>query len=171
MNKKSEIIANLINDGGSARFARVIAIVEQKMKKTGNPLKNEVVTKLVEYQMLLNANYSNLVNNALKRENKEANFVAKDNWFTKVNDGFNGSIVAKKSDTTCQYLFFACNQAKTQKYFINGIEAQTKDIEVIKQFKQTSSAPHQGLNDEIIVRTIKIEGIKEIKSGDTIIFG
>lgn len=170
-NRKAQIIANLINDGGSATFAKVKAVVEQKMLKTGNPLKNATITKQVVYNMLLNANYQNMVNNALKREGKEANFEAKENWFKKVNDGFNGSIVAKKSDETCLYLFFACNNSETQKYFVDGHEATQSEIETIKQFKQKSAkAVNQGLDNDIVVRTIKMEGIEEIKCGNTIIF-
>ena len=77
-NKKSQIVASLIKDGGSAKFASVLAEVEQKMLKTGNPLRNAIITKLVDYNMLLNANYQNQVNNALIREGKDANFVAKE---------------------------------------------------------------------------------------------
>lgn len=171
LNRKSEIIANLINDGGSAKFANVLAEVAQKQLKRGNPLKDATITKLVTYNMLLNANYQNMVNNQRIRENKEANFVAKQNWFEKVNDGFNGSIVAKKSDTSCKYLFFACNNAKTTKYFVNGVEATKEQIETIKAFRpKPSKAVNQGLDNDIVVRTIKMEGIKEIKCGSKLLF-
>ena len=171
-NKKSQIVASLIKDGGSAKFASVLAEVEQKMLKTGNPLRNAIITKLVDYNMLLNANYQNQVNNALIREGKDANFVAKENWFTPINDSFNGSIVAKKSDLTCEYLKFACNNAKTEMYFVNGIEATETELETIKQFKQKSSkAVNQGLDNDVVIRTIKIEGIEAIKCGEKLIFG
>ena len=171
-NKKSQIIAALINDGGSAKFAQVLAVVEQKMLKTGNPLRSAVITKLVDYNMLLNANYQNMVNNARIREGKEADFQAKENWFTPVNDGFNGSIVAKKSDLSCEYLKFACNASKTLKYFVDGVEATTEQIEVIKQFKQKpSKALNQGLDNDVIIRTIKFEDIENIKCGEKVVFG
>jgi hypothetical protein len=169
--RKSEVIASLIKDGGSATFANVVAVVEQKQLKRGNPLKDAVITKLVSYNMLLNANYQNMVNNQRVRENKDADFVAKENWFTKVNDGFNGSIVAKKSDTTCKYLFFACNNSKTSNYYVNGIEATTEQIETIKAFRpKVAKAVNQDLENDIVVRTIKMEGIKEIKCGEKLIF-
>ena len=172
MSNKSKIIATLINDGGSATFAKVKAVVEQKMLKRNNPLASAQITKQVVYSMLLNANYQNMVNNARKREGKDANFVSQENWFKKVNDGFNGSIVAKKSDESCLYLFFACNNAETQKYYVNGIEATQSEIETIKEFKQKNTkSVNQGLEDDVVVRTIKIEGIEEIKCGNTIIFG
>lgn len=169
--RKAQIITSLINDGGKATFAKVTAIVEQKMLKRGNPLAWAEVTKKVTYQMLLNANYQNMVNKQRERENKEANFVSKENWFKKVNDGFNGSIVAKKSDETCQYLFFACNNAKTEMYFINGRVATNEEVEIIRNFKQKSAkATNQGLDTDIVVRTIKIEGIEQIKCGENIVF-
>ena len=171
-NKKSQIIASLINDGGSATFAQVKAVVEQKMYKTGNPLRKAIITKLVDYNMVLNANYQNMVNNARIREGKDADFVSKENWFVPVNDGFNGSIVAKKSDLTCEYLKFACNNAKTEKYFVNGVEATESEIEIIKQFKEKAKLPtNQGLDKNVIIRTIKMEGIAEIKCGEKLIFG
>ena len=68
-------------------------------------------------------------------------------------------------------MFFACNNSETQKYFVNGIEATETDMEIIKQFKQKSAkAVNQGLENDVVVRTIKMEGIEEIKCGNTIIF-
>ncbi len=172
VNKKTQIVSALIKDGGSATFAQVVAEVEQKMLKRGNPLKDAVITKLVHYNMLLNANYQNMVNNARVREGKEADFQAKENWFTPVNDSFNGSIVAKKSDLSCEYLKFACNNAKTEKYFVNGVEATESDLSIIKEFKQKpSKAVNQGLENDVVIRTIKMEGIKSIKCGESLIFG
>jgi hypothetical protein len=170
MNKQT-IIETLINDGGSAKFAQMTAEVEQKQLKTGNPLRNAKVTKIVEYNMLLNANYQNMVNNRREKEGKEADFEAKENWFKKVNDGFNGSIVANKKDETALYLFFACNNAKTHKYLVNGIEATPDEIAIIKQFKpEVKKAENQGLEEDVVVRTVKLSGIKQIKCGAEISF-
>ena len=169
--EKVEIIETLINDGGSATFAQMSAIVEEKQLKTNNPLAKAKVTKLVSYNMLLNANYTNMVNNRLKKEGKEADFQAKENWFEKVNDGFNGSIVCNRKDKTALYLFFACNHAKTEKYFVDGKEATAEQIETIKQFKPaTPKATNQGLDNDVIVRTVKLEGIKEITCGAKVMF-
>ena len=164
-----EILKQFINDGGSASFGSVLAQVEQKMLKRGNPLKDAEVTKLVTYRVSLNCNYQNCVNNALVREGKEANFVSKENWHKTVYDSFNGSIVAKKSDETCTYLKMIVNSATTHQYFVNGVLATPEQIETIKAFKQKSSAAHQSLDNEIIVRTIKTENIIEVKAGGDIL--
>lgn len=161
-----EQIKEFINDGGKATHGKIVAVVEQKMLKRGNPLKDAEITKLVSYVSLLNANYQNVVNNALKRENKEAEFVSKENWFTTIFDSFNGSLVAKKSDTSQTYLKMIVKSAVTHKYFVNGIEATTEQLETIKEFKQKSSGSKgQGLDNEVIVRTIKTDNIVQIKKG------
>ena len=160
-----ETLKAFINDGGKATHGKIVAIVEQKMLKRNNPLKDAEVTKLVTYMARLNNNYANAVNNALKREGKDANFVSKENWFTTIYDSFNGSLVAKKSDTNCTYLKMIVNYAVTHVYFVNGVEATAEQIEIIKNFKQKSSAASQGLDNEIIVRTIKTDNIISIKTG------
>lgn len=170
MNSKQQVIEVLINDGGSSVFAQMLAEVKQEQLKTGNPLKNSKVTKEVSYNMLLNANYTNMVNNRLAKEGKEANFEAKKPWFDKVNDGFNGSIVCKRSDPSELYLFFACNTAKTLKYYVDGIEATETQIELIKRFKPAKAQTSQGTDEEIIVRTVKLENIKSLKCGVTVLF-
>lgn len=166
---KEQIIFNAINDGGSATFATIIANVEQKMLKTGNPLRDAVVTKLVDYKFMLNAVYQNAVNNQRIREGKEADFEAKSNWHEKVYDSKNGAIVCNKNKRENTYLSGIVQNAETLKYFVNGIEATPEQIEVIKQFKQKSSAKNQGLENEITFRTIKIEGIKEVRANKNVI--
>lgn len=169
MNTKEEIIFNVINDGGSATFATIIANVEQKMLKTGNPLRNAVVTKLVDYKFLLNAVYANAVNNQREREGKEADFKAKQNWHEKVYDSKNGAIVRNTKSPENTYLSGIVQSAETLEYFVNGKPATAAEIEIIREFKQQSSAPNQGLDKEIIFRTIKISGIKEVRANKNIV--
>jgi hypothetical protein len=166
----SLLIATLINDGGSATFAQIVAVVEQKMKKTGNALRNCVITKRVNYNVLLNANYTNMVNNQLAREGKEADFQAKENWFKTIFDSFNGSIVCHKDDPTRLYLKFACNEAQTLCYFVDGVEATPEQVAIIKEFRQVSSTPtNQGTDKPIIIRTVKVENIKEVHANGLVV--
>jgi hypothetical protein len=163
LSQKEQIICDAINDGGCATFANVLAVVEQKMLKTGNPLKNSAITKLTEYSVSLNNNYQNRVNNALVREGKEADFSSKENWHTPVYDSFNGSIVAKKSNMSDRYLKMIVNNSKTHKYFVDGVEATPEQLEIIKTYKQKSNkAVNQGLENDVICRTIKVSGIRQI---------
>lgn len=169
LTEKEAQIINAINDGGMATFAEVTALVEQDMLKRGNPLAKQVVTKLTTYNVLLNANYTNQVNNARIREGKEADFVAKQNWHERVYDSENGSIVCNRNKRENRYLMASINFAKTLVYFVNGVEATKEEVEIIKQFKKSSSAKNQGLDKEIPIRTIKIEGIKEVRANKQVL--
>ena len=167
---KEQEIMNAINDGGSATFAQVIAVVGEKQLKTGNPLAKAEVTKLVNYNLLLNAVYQNAVNNARVREGNEADFEAKQNWHEKVYDSNNGSIVRNRKKIEDRFLSGIVNNAKVITYFVDGIEATAEQVEVIKQFKPKSTkAVNQGLENDIIFRTIKIEGIKEVRSNKQVL--
>ena len=42
-------------------------------------------------------------------------------------------------------------------------------IEIIKQFKTSSSAKNQGLDKEVVIRTIGIEGIKEVRANKQVL--
>lgn len=169
LTEKEAQIINAINDGGKGTFAEVTAMVEHSMLKTNNPLAKEVVTKLTTYNVLLNANYTNLVNNARVREGKEANFEAKQNWHEKVYDSENGSIVCNRNKKENRYLMASINFAKTLTYYVNGVEATNEQVEIIKQFKSKSSAKNQGLDKEVVIRTIGIEGIKEVRANKQVL--
>ncbi len=172
MSRKVAVLQSLIKDGGAFTFAQITCEVEQKMLKTGNPLKMSKITKLINGSMALNGNYATAVNNQRIREGKEADFVAKDNWHRPVFDGFNGSISCHKDDETRLYLKVRLTQpATTEKYYVDGIEATAEQVAIIKQYRQKSSAPtNQGIETPVIIRTFHLEGIKTVKCGETVIF-
>ena len=164
---KVEQIKQFINDGGSAKGALIVGKVEEKLKKTNNPLRDAKIEKLVSYRVALNCVYQNKVNNQREREGKKADFQAKENWFTPVYDSHNGSIVCHKTKRDQMYLKFICNTAIVHKYFVDGIEATPEQIEIIKQFKPEAQTPkNQDLDNVVIVRTIGIDNIIKIKQGD-----
>lgn len=169
-NKKENVIFNTINDGGSATFATIVAMVEQKMLKRNNPLKDALIEKEVKYNFLLNAVYQNAVNKQLEREGKEANFETSSNWHEKVYDGINGSIVRNKKSPENTYLSGIVKDSEVFGYFVDGVPATTEQVEIIKQFRQKSNgAANQGLENEIIFRTIKISNIKEVRSNGSVL--
>lgn len=159
----------MLNDGGSAEFASVVAVVSVPMvlkhKESGdkNPLWSikKGITKRTKYNVLLNAVYSNMVNNQLVRENKEPNFQAKPNWHEKVYDSENGSVVRNRNKHEDLYLMVAVNHSKTFEYFVNGVQANAEQIAIIKKFREKATMPtNQGTDKPIIIRTIKLEGIE-----------
>ncbi len=160
----------MLNDGGSAEFASVVALVSVPMvltdKESGdkNPLwatAKKGITKRTKYNVLLNGIYSNMVNNQLKREGKEPDFVAKQNWHTPVYDTKNGSVVCNRNKPDNLYLKVAVNSAETFEYFVNGVQATADQLETIKKFREKSSLPkNQGTDKAITIRTITIENIE-----------
>jgi hypothetical protein len=167
---KVQNLLSMLNDGGSSTFASLVAIVSVPMvlthKESGdkNPLwtiAKKGITKRTKYNVLLNAVYSNMVNNQLVREGKEPNFVAKPNWFEPVFDTNNGSIGRNKNKHEDLFLKVAVNSAETFEYFVNGIEATTDQLETIKKFREVSKKPtNQGTDKPITIRTISLEGIE-----------
>ena len=170
--RKMQVLKNLINDGGSATFARVEATVSQKQLKRGNPLANSEITKDVVLNVMLNAKYSDMVNRRLEKEGKDADFKAVANWHEKVFDGVNGSIVTNKNKPgETYYLLAVVQSAKTEGYFVNGQLATAEQEATIKEFKpKRTGSEHQGLDNEVIVRTIKVENINLVKCGDEVLF-
>jgi sugar-specific transcriptional regulator TrmB len=104
------------------------------------------------------------------KEGNEADFEAKQNWHEKVYDTNNGSIVRNRNKVDDRYLSGIVNNAKVITYFVDGIEATAEQVEVIKQFKpKVAKAVNQGLEDDIIFRTIKVEGIKEVRANKQVL--
>jgi hypothetical protein len=170
-------LKNFLNDGGSATFATITAQLEQELLKTGNPLKGCKVTKLVTYNVRLNCNYQNAVNNQRQREGKEADFEAKQAWHSPLYDCFNGSIAQHKADAKIEndeekrtYVKMILNSITTHNYFVNGIEATAEQIDIIKQFKpQKKSYVGQDLDNAVQIITVKRENIVEVRAGGKIL--
>jgi hypothetical protein len=170
LNNKEQQIIDAINDGGSATFATIIAKVEQKMLKKGNPLRSSKIEKLVNYKFTLNAIYSNAVNSQRKKEEKDADFVAKQNWHSKVYDSKNGAIVCNVKNTDKRYLSGIVNDAQIITYFVDGVEATKEEVEIIKEFRQKQSKPtNQGLENDVIFRVIEIDNIKKVVANKNIL--
>lgn len=184
---QTALISALVNEGGSATFATLVAVVGVDQLKTGNPYKNCEIRKRTEYNVILNANYARMVNNKREKEGKEADFKAVPNWMVKVFDCDNGNICTHRKDailnedgtfqrfstpTPRLYMMVFCNtanKAKTTNYFINGKAATKEQIETIKQFiPAKKEGTSQDLENPVIVRTITLynedenKGIEEI---------
>ena len=67
------------------------------------------------------------------------------------------------------YLKVAVRSAQTSEYYINGVQANAEQIAIIKKFKSNSKAKNQGLEKEITIRTIWLEGIEKSFLPDTVV--
>jgi hypothetical protein len=168
--EKEKQIFTIINDGGRATFATIVAKVEQKMYKRGNPLAAYKIEKRVNYQLSLNCVYQNAVNKQREREGLEKDFVASSNWHEKVYDGVNGAILRHKEHHDKKYLSGIVKNAEVVDYFVDGERATPEQVEIIKQFRQVSKAPqNQGIEQAVIFRAISLENIEEIRTNGEVL--
>jgi len=149
-------------DGAQATFAGIVMATDAKLKKTGNPYKDEKVYKVSKYNVQLNFNYAKAVNNQLEREGKDANFEASENWHTKKYDSYNGCVAMKMEGNQRQeYLFYRTMDVKRIGFTINDKVASPDQVETIKVFLPAKSAPkNQGTDEAVIVQTVKLQNIK-----------
>lgn len=163
----SELVAKLkLIDGKSHTGISFTSItVATKMRKTGNPYRDELVEKLCWTHGNINMNYENVVNNKLEREGKERNFVASENWGEAKYDMFNGCIGQKKdSNSTQLYLRYIPLSTEFMSYGINGNVCEPEQSKIIASFMPPyKPATNQGTETEVPYRMYKLEGIKLIK--------
>lgn len=150
------------NDGERANFISMVMSTDARLAKTGNPYRDEKVYKVSKYNVQINVNYSNAVNNQLEREGKERNFEAQENWHSKKFDEFNGSVVEHASGNSSQeYLAYRVLDVERIGFTINDKIATPEQVETIKVFlPKKSPAKNQGTEKEIRWQTVKYENIK-----------
>ncbi len=169
-------LKELLNDGGSYSGATIVAqtSVTLQPKKNGCPYgKKDAITKLCLYGCSVNGIYRNAINNQRKRENKTTDFVPKKNWFVPLFDFKNGSIIAKRKEVenglpiTEIYVKFVSDYAEIKGYFFNGRKATKSEIETIKKYKKNrkkEASKSQGIEDSVIICTVKASNIRIIKA-------
>ncbi len=153
-------------DGSSASAFWMLCETDARLKKTGNPYRDEKVTKLSRYNGLLNFNYTNSVNNQLEREGKEANFEAQENWHAKKFDKVNGCIAEKAEGNSSQeYIWFKNDNSDRIAFAINGNVANESDTAICEQFIPPHS-PNKSQGTEVAITplTIKLQNIRLLKA-------
>lgn len=193
----ANVMKTILNDGGRYNDLVIEAntSVSLKAKKEGCPFgTKDDVRKDCEYNVSINGIYKNAVNKALKKElskkiesgevapdTKIEEYQPKQNWFVKIFDSVNGSIVVKRSEIendlpiTEIYLLVVNNSSKSLNYYIQGKLADEQTIELIKANRKDraqETAKTQGLEDKenaVIVSTIAFSNITQIRANNMII--
>ena len=188
-NEKIEKLANtlkeVINDGGKYAGAEIIAntTVSLQPKKNGCPYgAKDDVRSTTEYSVNINGIYQNAINKRREKEEKQTDFVAKQNWHVKIFDGANGSIVAKRSEVendlpiTEVYILFVCKDKPmpSYNYTIQGKPATEEEIATIKFYKanrKAQASTYQGLSEEnaVVVNTVAASNIIELRANKQVI--
>lgn len=126
--------------------ASIVAIttttnINKKMRKTGNPYNNDVVTKLsVRKNYQFGYNYQNGVNNRLDAQGCEANFVAESlkwgEWLIP------NKVISHKGNLYARFYRMA-NSIEESTYYINGVKASAEETATIKSFLPKPSASNR----------------------------
>jgi hypothetical protein len=128
-----------------------------KMNKKNNPYFDRIIKKS-EIRILLGSNYENRVNNNLKKEDKESNFVAES---CKVGGHVSECVLYNEKTELfyLQYEYFKEIQPKVEFYFNDKLIEK----ELFTEFLPQKSVPNQnGLENKVNSITVKMINIKEI---------
>jgi hypothetical protein len=146
--------------------ATITAVTELNMNKFGmvqdvktpNPYLDRATKRIVS-NVFIGFIYANSVNNALKKEGKEADFVPSERkWGVRIP----GTCLVAHKDK--KYLECRFLNAVKPEYFLDG-QPTTKETFSAFMPEKSSNAEHQGLSEEneVILRDYKLASIAEIK--------
>lgn len=167
---QAEFIEKMKNLKGSTFATITTFTTPSNLRKTDNPFYDKDtkfmdVVKAVTYQVIINFNYENSVNNQRGRENNTLKqpFEAKErSWGTRV-PGTNCLIQHNNKF----YLETKLQKAFDEALWLRKSTAEIIDPSEITPFvpEKRSNAEHQGVDNEIIIMSPALESIREIKVG------
>lgn len=150
-----EELATIIAAETAPRKVTVVLNTVPAMRKTNNPFVG-LVSKLTKYQVMINFNYENSVNNQLKRENANpAKFTAGERpW---------GEHETKAIISKGDILYLQLKHEKTlHESFVNLADSSFIDKAELVPFLQVSNNSNQGLEKPVRVISPKFSNIVEI---------
>lgn len=155
---EAELVEILRNVKGPTP-ATVVAESVVKMNKKGNPYHN-LVTKKQESNVFINFNYANSVNKRLVKEGKEADFVPSERvWGSRITGT---PLVEHKGAYYVEAGFLTKNAPKVSYTYDN----KEVEKELFEDFlPKSSSSSRQGLEEEVVMRTFKVESVLEMRFG------
>jgi len=166
MVKSDEEMANILMAQKGSTMAEVAAITEPKMRKTGNPYIGHVI-KVSTINIGLGGDYEKAVARQMEKEGKKGEFQAKPNWHI----GWKGSAIIRinrKDDPENpqkMYAMVRCLRSDKVEYRWNdGQFMNNAEIAHMKTFiPERKEAPGQPVENKIVVRTITIGNIHELR--------
>lgn len=168
----SQNLAQVLMNTKGSTFVHLDLITNQKLKKTGNPYRDQTIKKHQSLTVLVNFIYGNSVNRRLEKMGQEANFEVKPRpWGEHVmQDGKKTCIIEHKDNL---YLEYQPVSTQSKSFTLEG-----KPIEESKFSQFYSSRPSlegmskadaASLSDEELIdwcalnvkyRNVKLEGVK-----------
>ena len=166
-----EFFTEMFNFTKGAKFAQLYTLTDVSLPKSNQY--HGRVTKQSCINVQLNFNYANAVNNMREKEGKERDFTpAAIKWGTRI--PYTPLIMHTRKGETEQtaYLMTRVLRFNPPAYFIDG--KQVLDIPTLDEIKDDlasySNKEHQGVDQEVIIRTYKLSSIKAITlDGETLV--
>lgn len=133
-----------------------------EMRKTGNPFHcdGRVVTKRTNMIVRINESYEEAVNDMRQEEGVKGKFKAKPlSWGTRVGD----TCLIEHKGT--HYLQCRVMSADPSVFFLDRQMMLLRDIAILKKFlpEKKEDTGRQKTDEEVVIRTIKLEGILVIE--------
>jgi len=159
----NDLVRELILLKGST-FINIRTKTKVTMNKTNNPFYDRV-EKDTWQVVNINFDYENAVNNKLTKEGKEADFEAKARkWGERVD---NTPIITHKGEFYVELGFLNDKQKPKVTYLLDGNVATEDELLAIKPFfkekNEETLLEHQGTENVVKIRDVKLSNIKEIK--------
>jgi hypothetical protein len=156
-------------------FVRLETETIPEMRKGGNPFLDRIKVRQT-HNILLGANYEDMVNRVREKEGKVPDFQAGNlKWGTHIPDTPFIFHTPKKSGVLTLYLMCNVRHSRTKRYYLKGVLStdpftlvRRKNLRAqIMSFMRYpySSAPHQGVEEkhEVIIRTFKLESLRSMR--------
>jgi hypothetical protein len=170
---KTELMNVLMNIKGSTP-ATITAVTDVKMNKGRGENTNPYLDRLFKKQVsnvFINFSYTNAVNKRLVKEGKEATFEAKERaWGDRVMNPDTGKQTPLITHNGAFYLeagFITKNSPKVE-YQLDG--EPVEDTALFENWlPKTNTSSRQGLSDEneVVLRTFKLDSVREVKVNGT----
>ena len=141
-----------------AKFGTVTIETEPKMRKTNNPYFGNVI-KRSSCNYCMGFNYTNSVNNQLKKENKEQTFVAQPRKWGERIDGT--CLVLHQNNLYLELK--PTGKPQSTEFFLISDNSQIEKDTIQDFLQEPNHSTIQGTDKEILVRDVKVSNIKEIK--------
>lgn len=156
---KAQLVKVLMGLVGST-FATIVSETDVKMNKKNNPY-HGTITKLTRANVNINFSYENAVNKARVKEGKEDDFEAQARKWGETIPGTPLVLKEGKYYLYCRFLGYN----KTKSIYFHNTDTGSALIEkaIIEEFlPKVNESKTQDLENEVVVRTYKIENIREV---------
>jgi len=136
-------------------IVHLTTITAVRMRKTGNPLIANVVTKRTEQTCQFGYSYENAVNNRLEKQGNERTFVASSLVWGEWVKGLENKILTYKGKTYGRFYSLNSNNRTEKIYMVDGVIATPEQYKTIKEFEQGGGSSAKQASEGLTENQVK----------------